>query len=355
MSLSRNTERTYSTDQERWEALVRRDRTADRAFVYAVTTTGVYCSPSCRSRIPKRGNVRFFATAADAEREGFRPCLRCRPDDPDPEASHTAAIISACTALESEEPPTLGELAQAAGLSPSHFQRLFKKAVGVTPKQYALESRAERVRAGIRGESSVTDALYGSGFGSGSRFYAEANGILGMKPSQFRRGGEGMLIRTATAETYLGTLLVAVTGKGICCIELGDDTVLLHRELRARFPRAEIRENDPGFEETVGRVAAFLTRPSEGFDLPLDIQGTAFQRRVWQALREIPPGTTVTYTDLARRIGSPRAVRAVASACAANPVAVAVPCHRVVRRDGGLAGYRWGIERKRALLDREKK
>jgi AraC family transcriptional regulator of adaptative response/methylated-DNA-[protein]-cysteine methyltransferase len=354
MTGSSETEARFSTDQQRWEALVRRDREADGAFVYGVVTTGIYCRPWCRSRIPKRGNVRFFSAADDAEREGFRACLRCMPGDPDRREAHHAAVVSACAALESDEPPALGELAEAAGLSPSHFQRLFRRMVGVTPKQYFLERRAERVRAGIRGDSSVTDAVYEAGFGSGSRFYAEAGGILGMKPSQFRRGGEGMLIRTATAESYLGAVLVAVTEKGICCIELGDDPVLLHQELRARFPRAEIRENDPGLGETVGRVAAFLKKPSDGFGLPLDIQGTAFQRRVWQALRLIPPGTTVTYTELAHRLGSPRAVRAVASACAANPVAVAVPCHRVVRRDGGLAGYRWGIERKRALLDREK-
>lgn len=345
---------SYSTEQARWEALVRRDLQADGAYVYGVVTTGVYCRPACSSRQPNRENVRFFDTFEQAEEAGFRPCKRCDPRSPEGNEPHTEAIARACELIdEAEEPPTLAELASAVGLSPSYLHRLFKRMVGVTPKQYAMEKRLGDVRDRLQTNATVTEAIYESGFGSSSRFYEDITGKLGMKPSEYRSGGQGMRIHSAVAQSYLGWVQVATTAKGICAIDLADSPGDLRERLHARFPKARFVEDDPNFRVLVSQILAFLESPQDGLDLPLDVQGTAFQRRVWLALREIPPGSTVSYGEIAARIGNPKAARAVAQACASNPVAVAIPCHRVVRSDGNLGGYRWGQERKSKLLEQE--
>jgi AraC family transcriptional regulator of adaptative response/methylated-DNA-[protein]-cysteine methyltransferase len=338
----------FSTDNRRWAAVLRRDRRADGAFVYAVKTTGVYCRPACPARLPKRTNVRFFPTGRDAERAGYRACKRCGqgPDH--------GAVVRACQMIdEAAEPPSLNELADAVGLSPFYFHRLFKSVVGVTPKSYADARRVRRFQEGLREGQPVTRAMYEAGFGSSSRCYEGAAGNLGMTPSAYRNGGAGQVIRVAVAPCHLGWVLVAATEKGVCGIEFGDTAGALKEGLAGRFPNAELRGDDPDFAAWVGAVLRLIDAPGQGSDLPLDIRGTAFQRRVWEALRAIPAGTTATYGEIAARVGSPAAVRAVANACAANPVAVAIPCHRVIGQDGELRGYRWGLRRKRALLERE--
>ena len=347
--------RARSGDEDRWQAVLRRDRAADGAFFFSVRSTGVYCRPSCAARRPRRENVAFHATREDAERAGFRPCKRCRPDQPALAERHAAAIARACREIESAEtPPRLDELARTAGMSRFHFHRLFKAATGLTPRDYAAAQRARRLRDGLARGKRVTDALYAAGFNSSGRFYSESGKLLGMTPTRFRAGGAGETIRYALAKCSLGALLVAATRKGVCAISLGADARALSRELARRFPRARRVAGDPDFERWVARVVGFVEAPARGLELPLDLRGTAFQLRVWRALRAIPPGSTASYAEVARRIGAPRAVRAVARACATNPLALAVPCHRVLRADGALAGYRWGIERKRALLERER-
>ncbi len=342
------------TDEARWDAVRRRDRTADGSFVYSVRSTGVYCRPSCAARLPRRENVRFHATCADAERAGFRPCKRCRPDGPTLAQRQSVAVSKACRLIEeADELPALAVLADAAGMSPFHFHRVFKAVVGVTPKQYADAHRARRVRGELDRSATVTEAIYGAGFNSNGRFYAASAGLLGMTPKAWRNGGRGIEIRFAVGECSLGSILVAATDKGVCAIELGDDPDGLVRGLQDRFPKARLIGGDAEFEALVARVVGFVETPGRDPGLPLDIRGTAFQQRVWQAIREVPAGATVTYTEIAERIGLPRAVRAVARACASNRIAVAIPCHRVVRIDGSLSGYRWGIERKRELLERE--
>lgn len=341
-------------DDERWEAVVRRDHAAAGEFVYAVATTGVYCRPGCAARRPRRENVRFYASCADAESAGFRPCRRCRPQESTLAERHARSVAAACRLAETaEETPSLDALAQVAGLSRFHFHRVFKAVTGVTPRAYAVACRADRTRQALCTSRTVTDAIFEAGFNSSGSFYAEAREMLGMAPAAFRGGGAGETIRFAVGECSLGSILVAATAKGVCAIRLGDDPAILARELEDRFPRADLIGADEAFESLVARVVGFVEAPGQGVDLPLDIRGTTFQRRVWQALRGIPAGTTATYGAIAERIGSPTAARAVASACAANPLAVAIPCHRVVRRDGALGGYRWGVERKRALLARE--
>ncbi|HET6421060.1 MAG TPA: bifunctional DNA-binding transcriptional regulator/O6-methylguanine-DNA methyltransferase Ada [Geobacteraceae bacterium] len=338
----------------RWQALLRRERPAREEFVYGVTTTGVYCLPDCPSRLPNPRNVRFFDNCDQAEKAGFRPCKRCMPASPDRRNPRLRLIVEACKSIEeSEYPLSLKQLADAAGLSVFYFQRLFKMTVGITPRQYHREKQMERMRDLLSAGTPVTEALYNAGFASSSRFYENATEALGMRASRYRKGGQGMPIRYATAISYLGWVLVAATGKGVCAIDIGDDPETLRGRLLARFPRAELQENDPDFGKLVTQVIALLESPRSRADLPLDIQGTAFQRRVWMALRDIPAGTTATYTEIAERIGKPKAARAVAKACASNAIAVAIPCHRVLRGDGTLAGYRWGIERKRTLLDME--
>jgi AraC family transcriptional regulator, regulatory protein of adaptative response / methylated-DNA-[protein]-cysteine methyltransferase len=337
-----------------WDAVRRRDRAFDGEFVFAVRTTGVYCRPSCASRPAKRENVSFFASAEAAERAGYRACKRCRPDRlgaPDPKVE---AVKRACERIAAaEEAPSLAELAARAGMSPFHFHRVFKKVTGVTPKAYAAQMQARRAADGLRTAETVTEAIYDAGFNSSSRFYETATARLGMTPTAVRRGGAGAAIRFAIGQASLGAVLVAATDKGVCAIMLGDDPDVLVRELQDRFPRAELVGGDPEFERMVARVVGLIEAPGQRTDLPLDIRGTAFQQRVWQALRAIPPGKTATYAEIARAVGRPKAVRAVAQACAANPLAIAIPCHRVVRTDGDLSGYRWGVERKRKLLDRE--
>ena len=338
----------------RWTSVVARDRAADGQFVYAVRTTGVYCRPSCASRTARPENVEFHATAADAERAGFRACKRCRPDQAAADNGHVALVTSLCRYIEqADQPPTLERLAQHAGLSAFHLHRIFKAVTGVTPKQYAEAHRTRRVRDQLRGSSSVTDAIYDAGFNSSGRFYGQSGAILGMTPTQHRAGGARAVIRFAVGECSLGSILVAASERGVCAILLGDDPELLLRDLQDRFARAELVGGDAGFEQLVARVVALVEMPSRGLDLPLDVRGTAFQQRVWQALRAVPAGRTASYAEIARTIGAPTAVRAVAHAVASNPLAVAIPCHRIVRSDGALAGYRWGVERKRALLDRE--
>jgi AraC family transcriptional regulator, regulatory protein of adaptative response / methylated-DNA-[protein]-cysteine methyltransferase len=344
----------FATEAERWAAVVGRDKRADGHFYYSVLTTGVYCRPSCPARRPRRENVAFHASCAAAEKAGFRPCKRCRPNAASRAEERAAAVAEACrTIAAAEELPNLDDLAAAAGMNRFHFHRTFKAVTGMTPKAYAAAHRAERVRQALPQSRSVTAAIYDAGFNSSGRFYAATDAMLGMTPKSFRTGGTGAEIRFAVGECSLGAILVAATGKGICAIALGDDPETLLRALQDRFPKAQLIGGDKDFEATVAKVVGLIEAPGVGLDLPLDLRGTLFQQRVWQALREIPAGTTASYGEIAKRIGAPRAVRAVAQACGANPVAVAIPCHRVVRTDGALGGYRWGIARKRALLDRE--
>lgn len=338
----------------RWAAVVARDAAADGTFYYSVATTGVYCRPSCGARLARPEHVRFHASCAAAEQAGFRPCKRCRPEQLPLNARHAATITEACRLIETaEDLPRLDALARHAGVSRYHFHRMFKRLVGLTPAQYAAAFRDRRLRELLGRSATVTQAIADAGYGSHGRFYARTNAILGMTPTAYRAGGADADIRYAVGTCTLGAILVAHSGRGVCAISLGDDPDALVRELQERFPQAVLIGGDSEFERLVATVVGFVDAPQLGLELPLDIRGTAFQRRVWQALREIAPGTTQSYTDIAARIGAPAAVRAVARACAANPLAVAIPCHRAVRRDGGLSGYRWGVERKRALLDRE--
>lgn len=343
-------------DADRWVALRRRDPAADGRFVYAVRSTGVYCRPSCAARPARPENVVFYATNAEAEQAGFRPCKRCRPDGPSQSDRRTEAVASACRLIEeAEEAPQLEELAAAAGMSPHHFHRVFKQVTGVTPRAYVQAHRAARVADALQQAGSVTEAIYEAGYGSSGRFYETAGARLGMTPTSYRRGGAGETIRFAVGACSLGSILVAATERGVCAILLGDDPDMLLRDLQDRFPKADLIGGDAGFEAMVAQVVGFVEAPGAGLALPLDIGGTAFQQRVWQALRSIPAGRTASYAEIANAIGEPAAVRAVARACGANPLAVAIPCHRVVRSDGGLSGYRWGVERKRDLLNRERK
>jgi len=339
----------------RWAVVLARDRRADGTFYYSVDTTGVYCRPSCGSRRADPKHVRFHRTTADAERAGFRPCQRCKPDRPSLEQIHAAKVAEICRVIEAaDETPSLAGLAKRAGLSPYYFHRIFKAVTGVTPRAYAAAQRTKRVRAGLENRSkTVTEAIYDAGFNSGGRFYESSDQLLGMTPTDYRAGGADTEIHFAVGECSLGSILVAQTVKGVCAILLGDDPDALVRDLHDRFPRAALVGGDARFEQTVARVIGFVEAPAVGLDLPLDVRGTAFQQRVWQALREIPVGTTVSYTEIAARIGAPNGARAVAQACGANALAVAIPCHRVVRTDGGVSGYRWGVERKRTLLTRE--
>ena len=341
-------------DARRWAAVVARDPRADGRFFYGVRTTGVYCRPSCSSRRANPVNVSFYDTAAQAQAAGFRPCKRCRPTEQSSGSRQAERIALACRTIErAETPPSLAALAREAGLSPYHFHRLFKSTTGVTPKQYANGDRSRRLQISLARGHSVTDSILGAGFNSNSRFYEQSDRLLGMKPSSYRARGADEQIRFAVGQSSLGSVLVAASGRGVCAIMLGDDPDTLLRELQDRFARASLVGGDAGFEALVARIVGMVEEPLRGADLPLDVRGTAFQRRVWQALRRIPVGETASYADIARRIGQPSATRAVAQACGANALALAIPCHRVVRTDGGLAGYRWGIERKRVLLQRE--
>lgn len=344
----------YGTDDSRWEAVRSRDRAAEGVFYLAVKTTGVYCRPGCPSRLPRRENVAYYDSRAQAEEAGYRPCKRCRPDALSPEEELTALVERACRRIElAERPLTLKELAAETGLSPWHFQRVFKERVGVSPRQYAAARQARRFQESLQSSASVTEAVYEAGFGSSSRAYESARRSLAMAPSAFRNGAPGVVIEYGVADSPFGTLLAAATGQGVCAIEWVDEPDTARSILQRSFPKATLVEGGPAFDEIVQQVVALVGSPATGPALPLDIQGTAFQLRVWSALREIPAGSTRSYGEIAREIGNPSAGRAVARACAANKLAVAVPCHRVIGGDGELAGYRWGVERKRALLKSE--
>jgi AraC family transcriptional regulator, regulatory protein of adaptative response / methylated-DNA-[protein]-cysteine methyltransferase len=345
-----------ATEQDpRWARVMARDPTADDEFFYSVATTGVYCRPSCPSRHAKPQNVRFHGSVVEAQAAGFRACQRCKPDQPTAAIQNAEAIARSCRLIEQATTNlSLAELAQAAGLSPHYFHRLFKSVTGVTPKSYALAQRAAKVRRELDLGQTVTAALYEAGFNANSRFYAKSQQWLGMTPKDYRASGNDTAIRFAVGQCSLGAILVAMSNKGVCAITLGDDPEELVRDLQQRFSKAQLLGGDKDFEQVIAQVVGLIEAPHAGLALPLDIRGTAFQQRVWQALQTIPVGTTVSYTDIANSIGSPHAVRAVAGACAANALAVAIPCHRVVRSDGALSGYRWGIERKRALLKRER-
>lgn len=341
-------------EDPRWTRIAARDRTADGQLWYSVATTGVYCRPSCPSRLAKPENVQLHDTLESARATGFRPCKRCDPDGAPREAANAALVARACRLIErSAQEPSLERLAKAAGLSPGYFHRLFKARTGVTPKAYAAACRAARLRRTLAAADSVTAAAYDAGFTASSRFYEQAPALLGMTPSRYRAGGAQEEITFAVGQCSLGAILAASSRKGVAAILLGDDAEALVRELQDRFPKARLVGGDRDYEALVAQVVGFVEAPRTGLDLPLDIRGTAFQQRVWQALRALPAGKTVSYAELARRIGAPQAVRAVAGACAANRLAVAIPCHRVVRTDGALSGYAWGIARKRALLERE--
>jgi AraC family transcriptional regulator of adaptative response/methylated-DNA-[protein]-cysteine methyltransferase len=338
----------------RWAAVVARDGNADGKFFYSVKTTGVYCRPSCAARAARPENVGFHATCEDAERAGFRPCKRCKPGRPSLTEQHAAAVAGVCRLIENADTvPALAALAKYAGMSTYHFHRVFKTVTGLTPKSYATAHRAKKIRSELRRGGKVTDAIFDAGYNSNGRFYEKSTALLGMTPSTYRAGGANTEIRFAIGECSLGAILVAASERGVCAILMGDDAGALACDLQDRFPHAHLLGGDKKFERLVAKVVGFVEAPARGLDLPLDMRGTAFQQRVWQALQKIPVGSIATYTQIAKRIGAPKAVRAVAGACAANALAVAIPCHRVVRNDGGLAGYRWGVERKQALLKRE--
>lgn len=338
----------------RWARIVARDRSADGQLWYSVATTGIYCRPSCPSRTANPRNVTLHDTLESARATGCRPCKRCNPEGLSSDAGNAALVEQACRLIEaSDEPLSLGNLAAAVELSPGYFHRLFRARTGLTPKAYASAHRARRVRDTLAAGGRVTDAIYEAGFNSNGRFYEQSGAMLGMTPGRYRSGGADEVLHFAVAQCSLGAILVASSDKGVASILLGDDPEALVHDLQDRFPRAELVGADAGYEELVAKVVGFVEAPAMGLDLPLDVRGTAFQQRVWQALREIPAGETATYAEVARRIGSPTATRAVAGACAANPIAIAIPCHRVIRNDGALSGYRWGVERKRRLIEME--
>lgn len=344
----------YTSDHERWAAVEARDTRADGQFVFAVVTTKIFCRPTCPARHAHRRNVLFFDTCAEAEAAGFRPCLRCHPTGPTPAERDAAAIARACRLIESsDELPDLDTLAATAGLSRFHFHRLFKKNLGVTPRQYTVAHRTTRVRSGLRKTTTVTEAIYSAGFNSSSRFYENSTQTLGMTPRDYKSGGQGHTIRYGTTRSPLGMLLVAGTEHGICSVILGDDSAAVEQELRTFFPQASLEKADQDFRDALKELVRHLNDPSQPANLPLDIRGTAFQQRVWQALREIPAGETASYSEVARRIGHPAAVRAVARACATNRIAIVIPCHRVIGLKGSLTGYRWGVSRKKQLLAQE--
>lgn len=351
---TRRTRTPTTADDPRWARVLARDRSADGQFWYSVATTGIYCRPSCPSRKANPANVVLHATLKSAQATGFRACKRCNPDGASQDAQNAALVAKACRLIQqSETPPSLAELADAVGLSAGYFHRLFKATTGLTPKDYVVANRAGRVRSKLAKGHSVTTAMYDAGFNSSSRFYEKAVDMLGMKPGRYRAGGKDEQIRFAVGQSSLGAILVASSEKGVVAILIDDDPEKLLRDLQDRFPSARLIGGDRDYERLVAQVVGLIEAPAIGHDLPLDLRGTAFQLRVWRALRAIPAGTTATYSEIARRIGAPKATRAVAGACAANHLAVAIPCHRVVRSDGSLSGYAWGIGRKRSLIDRE--
>lgn len=342
------------TSDPRWVSIVARDKEFDGKFFYSVKTTGVYCRPSCGARLARPENVNFYTTTEAAQKAGFRACKRCKPAGLSLTEANTAKIEKVCRLIErSAEIPPLEKLAKYAGMSVFHLHRTFKAVTGLTPSGYGAAQRTKRVRKTLGRSQSVTDAIYDAGFNSNSRFYERANEALGMTPTSFRDGGANTIIHFALAECSLGSILVAKSARGVCAVMMGDDPLQLARDLQDQFPKADLVGDESGYEDLVAKVIGLIERPGVGLYLPLDIRGTAFQQRVWKALQQIPVGTTAGYSDIAKVIGMPKATRAVAQACGANALAVAIPCHRVIRNDGALSGYRWGVERKRALLDRE--
>lgn len=343
-------------DEEiRWKAALEKDKNFDGVFVLAVRSTKIYCKPSCPARKPKRENVLFFGSCDEAESKGFRACLRCKPKETG-DAQKTDLIKRACRLIEENEDETLTleRLSELLNVSKFHLQKTFKKIVGVSPKKYAEIHRVKKFKALLKEGESVTDAIYEVGFGSSSRLYEKSNAQLGMTPTKYRRGGEGMKINYTITKCSLGLLLVAATEKGLCSVAFADGEKVLEENLTKEYPRAFIVKNENGLHEFVNELLLHLEGTKTRIDLPLDVQATAFQTRVWEALREIPYGETRSYSDIAKELNQPTATRAVARACATNPIAVVTPCHRVVRENGELSGYRWGIERKKKLLMNEK-
>lgn len=347
------TDTPFDTSEELWRQVA--GRQPAEGFVYAVATTGVYCRSGCASRLPKRGNVRFFRTGAEAEDAGFRPCKRCRPNRDRLIDPRLAAVAEACRMIEAaDSPPSLDDLSARAGYSPFHLQRLFQATVGVSPKQYADAVRADRLRRGLKAGAGVADALYAAGYGSPSRVYEKSAALLGMTPASYAAGGRGAEIRYAIADSALGRLLAAATAKGLCMVSLAGEDAILEAELNRDFPAADIARDDRALRPLMERVLGLLDGGAPSAALPLDIRATAFQWRVWRALAAIPAGETRSYGELAAQLGQPGAARAVGRACATNPVSLVIPCHRAVGGNGSLTGYRWGTERKRALLARER-
>jgi AraC family transcriptional regulator of adaptative response/methylated-DNA-[protein]-cysteine methyltransferase len=353
--ITRNSEQAQATlNDVRWASVVGRDAKADGTFFYSVKTTGVYCRPSCGARLALPHNINFYLTSVDAENAGFRACKRCKPNEPSTSKQNAVMVARVCRLIEkSGKAPKLSRLAIFAGMSESHFHRTFKLITGLSPRAYAAARQTSRVRTSLGSSRSVTDAIYDAGFNSSSRFYESSNEMLGMTPSDFRQGGADVDIHFAIGESSLGSILVAKSKLGVCAVLIGDDPRPLLKDLQDQFPKANLIGDESGYEELVAKVVGLIETPRLGFDLPLDIRGTAFQQRVWKALQQIPVGSTASYADIAKLIGMPKAVRAVAQACGANALAVAIPCHRVVRSDGSLSGYRWGVDRKRTLLHRE--
>lgn len=346
---------TYHTDDRRWNAVVGREQSADGYFYYAVMTTGIFCRPSCSSKVPNRENVVYFTSNQDALASGYRPCKKCKPTGTTVKEEIEQKIIKACRIIEySNTVPKLIDLAKELALSPGYFHRLFKKVVGITPKQFAANHRSRRFNNSLKSSESITEALYDAGFSSSSGVYNKNQDQLSMKPKEYRSGGVGLTIHYGVAECFLGSIIVAATDRGICAIEFGDDPAMLPRQLQDRFPKATVTKAGPGFTSLIKQVVEFIKAPQDNFNIPLDIQGTAFQQQVWGLLRQIEPGQTMSYTEVAEKIGNPNAVRAVATACASNKLAVVIPCHRVISKNGRLSGYRWGVERKKMLLDNEK-
>lgn len=346
-------------DETRWQQVSTRDRTADGAFVYGVKTTGVFCRPSCPSRLAKRANVRFFATPSEAEAAGFRPCRRCHPAAAQEPAAALMQAMAEYITAHAEVSLPLAHLAAQAGMSATHFQRAFKAALGVSPREYQAAQRLARFKQGLRAGEGVLEAGLDAGFSSTSRLYDLADGSLGMTPSAYRAGGAGEVITHAVRETALGPLMMAATGRGVCFVEFGASEEALLAQLAAEFPkahlvRAALAAAAP-LDAWMAALAAHLEETAPRPDLPLDLRGTAFQIRVWRFLMSVKPGEVVSYSEVAAATGNPRAVRAAASACAANRIALLIPCHRALRADGSLGGYRWGLERKRALLDGERR
>lgn len=350
----------HSASDARWEAVLSRDASRDGEFVYAVRSTRVYCRPGCPSRRPRREQVQFFRSPEAAKSAGYRACLRCRPDDPGTGAKNSAQekiVARVCEAIgqHDEGVPNLERLASSAGVSPHSLLRIFRKKMGITPRQYADAVRLSKLKSGLQKGSDVTTAMYDAGYGSSSRLYEQAGAQLGMTPSTYRHGGRGMHISYTIENCALGKLLVGATERGISAVYLGDRDRALQKALRKEYPHANLQRDDSSLGKWVRPVVANIGGANQSLDLPIDVQATALQRRVWEELRKIPRGQTRSYGEIAAAIGRPAATRAVASACATNRLAIVVPCHRVVRRGGTISGYRWGVQRKRALLEQEKR